>query len=197
MKVNSVIISDFPMSGKSASSVVFNFMAHAKFYEFEKSVVDISLSKHMWLDKKNRIYNPDFPKNYVNELEDNLGKSLVIFVSTNELVRDEMKKRGINYTLAYPKPEVKQNLLDSIKTNIEYGLGRSQEFYNWFDENFEIEINKLEKDDCKNKFVFKKEHSFIVHLPILVDNIISQQVDKQINKKKQVLKNIDEISLER
>lgn len=197
MKVKSVIISAFPMSGKSASSIVFNFMAYARFYEFKKDIVDISLSKNMWLDKKNRVYNPNFPKNYVDEVEHNIGKSLVIFVSTNEQVRNEMKNRGIKYTLAYPKLEAKDDLLNSIKVNIENGLGRTKEFYNWFEQNFESEIKKLEKDDCKNRFVFKKERSFIVHLPILVDGIIMKQVEKQLTNKKQALINIDEINLER
>lgn len=178
MEVKSVIISAFPMSGKSISCMVFNFYAYAKLYNFDNDIADISLSKHMWLDKRNKVYNPKFPQNYVDEIEDNMGKSLIIFVSTNEQVRNEMKKRKIEYSLAYPKLELKQELLSSIKINTENGLGRTKEFYDWFNGNFEKEIKKLETDNCENKFVFTHENSFIVHLPIFVDRIINKQINK-------------------
>jgi hypothetical protein len=58
-------------------------------------------------DKEIKVRNPDFPKNYIEHIKDNIGKVDYIFVSTHEEVRKALSEAGIDFTLVFPMQTLK------------------------------------------------------------------------------------------
>lgn len=50
-----------------------------------------------------KVRNPDFPKNYIEHIKENIGKYDYIFVSTHAAVREALDKEGIEFTIVYPR----------------------------------------------------------------------------------------------
>lgn len=57
-------------------------------------------------DEEIKVRNPDFPKNYIKHIKDNIGKVDIIFVSSHLQVREAMEEAGIRYCTVYPKKEM-------------------------------------------------------------------------------------------
>ncbi len=54
-----------------------------------------------------KVRNPDFPKNYIEHIKENIGKVDYIFVSTHEEVRQALTEAGIDYVLVFPSETLK------------------------------------------------------------------------------------------
>ena len=165
MKINSIIISAFPMSGKTLNSATYNLQAYAQVYEFDNALKEISFSKHAWLDKEKKITNPDFPKNYVDEVEMYTGNTFLILISSSKKVRAEMQRRNINYHLIYPDKSRKNELLKNAIKNPE----RSEEFCNWLDNKFESAIEHIESDTFARKLKLNNEGEFTIKFPDILE----------------------------
>jgi hypothetical protein len=86
------IISAFPGCGKS------NY--HNK---YPKTTLDSDSSQFSWIEKDGiRIRNPEFPKNYIEHIRENIGKYEFIFVSSHKEVRDALLSECIFFYLIYP-----------------------------------------------------------------------------------------------
>lgn len=104
-----VVISAFPCCGKTYAF---------KHYKNKYSILDSDSSKFSWthvtetdeygnpLRSIKRIRNPEFPKNYIEHIKENIGKVDIIFVSSHLEVRQAMIDAGISYCTVYPKPEM-------------------------------------------------------------------------------------------
>lgn len=57
-------------------------------------------------DEEIKVRNPDFPKNYIEHIKENIGKVDIIFVSSHLQVREAMEEAGIRYCTVYPKKEM-------------------------------------------------------------------------------------------
>ena len=56
-------------------------------------------------DQEIKVRNPEFPKNYIEHIKENIGKVDYIFVSTHEEVRKALTDAGIEFILVYqPRP---------------------------------------------------------------------------------------------
>lgn len=94
------IISAFPGTGKS-------------YYHKENldTTLDSDSSQFQWLessdagsrDGKVRTPNPDFPDNYMDHIQESIGKYEFIFVSSHKVVREALLKRCIHFYLIYPR----------------------------------------------------------------------------------------------
>jgi hypothetical protein len=87
------IISGFPGTGKT----------HFYINETKLHVLDSDISK---FDKSN------FPANYIAHIKENIGKVDIIFISSNLDVRKAMYENHINFTLIYPKYDLKKEYLE-------------------------------------------------------------------------------------
>ncbi|MGD9901248.1 MAG: hypothetical protein AB7S44_01780 [Spirochaetales bacterium] len=174
--VSTQIISAFPMSGKTTSSRTFNLISHQMAYGFEKDILDVHLGEFLWIDKENRIQNPKFPKNYVDFVENNMGKYLCIFISSNKEVCEEMAKRRIDYTIVYPATSLKQDILEQIK----YSPNRSQKFYDWYNTNFEGELERIKKDTFPKKMELKTNHEFLTEFPNIINSLIEETLKSNV-----------------
>lgn len=54
-----------------------------------------------------KVRNPDFPKNYIEHIKENIGKVDYIFVSTHDAVRDALKKADIDFIIVFPDQSLK------------------------------------------------------------------------------------------
>jgi len=88
------IISAFPGTGKS---------------RFVKS----QGTNRALLDSDSSTFSKDkFPENYVDHIEKAYKSGKIIFVSSHEAVRDEMKRRELPYTIVYPNSDLKEEYID-------------------------------------------------------------------------------------
>lgn len=96
---------------KTKPIVICGFSGIGKSYAAEqfKKVLDLesSIYSKVWSDLEQREErHPEFPGNYVDEIEDYVndpGEYLYILVSCHEEVRKELRNRGIDYIIATPR----------------------------------------------------------------------------------------------
>lgn len=94
------------------TKVIAAFPACGKSYCFDRNedyiILDSDSSKFSWMpDCGNNIRNPDFPKNYIEHIKENIGKVDFIFVSTHEEVRQALTEAGIDFILVFPEQSLK------------------------------------------------------------------------------------------
>ena len=80
--------------------------------------------------------NPEFPKNYIKHIKENLDKADIIFVSSHASVRELLDEEGIDFTIVYPEPSCKAEWVGRCfirDKNGETGCG-VEAMYNNFDE---------------------------------------------------------------
>lgn len=92
-----VIVSAYPGVGKTYSF---------QHYQDQFTMLDSDSSLFSWIYDKNgiktNVRNPDFPKNYMNHIKENLTKADFIFVSSHKEVREALNKSGLKYYLVFP-----------------------------------------------------------------------------------------------
>lgn len=133
---NATVISVMPAMGKT-------FFA-AKFPVFFR---DLESSDYHWTEVNGeKVVNPDWPKNYIDAIK-NLEKSgmyKAVFVSSHELVREEMKKAGIRYANLCPvnTNSMRQEILARCVSR-----KNTAEFINNYNKHWEDYINSMLNDD--------------------------------------------------
>jgi hypothetical protein len=100
-----------------------------------------SIEKDGHIDLDSSVFPKDqFPINYVNRIVSLIGGCDVLFVSSHKEVRDELRRRDIQFTLVFPSVDSKDQFLLRYKQR-----GNSQEFIDKISNNWEDWIN-----DCRN-----------------------------------------------
>jgi nucleoside-triphosphatase THEP1 len=97
-----------------------------------------------------KFNNDEFPSNYMNHIQDNLGKADIIFVSFHDAVRQAMRLRGIDYVLIYPDRSLKDEYLERFKKR-----GNPESFIRLLDENWNSFIDSMEADKNEAKIILK------------------------------------------
>ena len=128
---NCTVISAMPAIGKS-----FYALNHPTIFR------DLESSEYHWIidENGNKQEHPNWPQNYIEAIK-NLEKSgmyLAIFVSSHELIREEMAKAGIRYAnLCVEKTdEMRQELLTRCvnrKSPAKFINNYNENFYNYID----------------------------------------------------------------
>ena len=77
-----------------------------KAWESEPHLLDGDGYINQIKDEEIKVRNPDFPKNYIEHIKENIGKVDFIFVSSHLQVREAMKEADIRYCTVYPKEEM-------------------------------------------------------------------------------------------
>lgn len=84
----------------------------------------------------------DFPNNYIKHINEQISSGCMrIFVSSHKIVRDALVENGIEFTLVYPKKELKNEYLKRYEER-----GSPQEFINLISNNWDNWI-----DECKSQ----------------------------------------------
>ena len=138
------IISGFPGIGKTTLSK-----------KYPNEVIDMESSKYKWihLDNKtasldpelikgteNRIINPNWPNNYLNDILSNIQQYKYVLISQGDDIRNILDENQIDYMIAFPSTECKSEYLERYKSR-----GNNEKFISLIEENFDSWINKLLK----------------------------------------------------
>lgn len=167
------IISAFPATGKS-----FYHQKH------KETTLDSDSSNFSWTinEDGNRVRNPEFPKNYVNHIKDNIGKYEFIFVSTHKEVREALLDECIFFYLVYPDIARKEEFIERFRKR-----GNDEAFVEYVSNNWNKWINEIRflPDGCKLiNMILENLEDEIRHLKSvefgekIAENIISSLINK-------------------
>lgn len=143
------IISAFPGTGKSYLAKLENHSL-GSFY-------DCDSSSFSWIETKNgKERNPDFPNNYIQHIQESIGKYDYIFVSSHKQVREALLNNCIFFYLFYPR------LCDKDKYIKRYThRGNDQAFINLINDNWENWITEIMDDEQRGFVKIKMLLEFI------------------------------------
>jgi hypothetical protein len=131
------IISAFPGTGKTTY--------HLK---HKDTTLDSDSSNFSWVidNSGNKVRNPDFPKNYIDHIKENIGKYEFIFVSSHKEVRDALLDACIFFYMVYPDRSRKNEFIERYKKR-----GDSKEFIKLVSNNWDMWMREawLLPEGCK------------------------------------------------
>ena len=132
--VKSMLVAGFPGTGKS----YYCYNVNLSHYTQSKFAIDSDSSK---FDKAN------FPQNYIEHIKEKISEGYTrIFISTHKEVRDALVKNGLEFTLIYPKKELKEEYLKRYKER-----GSPDAFINIISNNWEVWLEDLRNQKgCKH-----------------------------------------------
>ena len=121
-----LLLSAFPGSGKSH---LFRNNEDLEILDSDSSTFDKS----------------DFPSNYIEHIKKNIGKVDIICISSHKEVRDALVENELDFTLVYPKMELKDEYIQRYKDR-----GNEDSFVALLEKNWETWIGELEEQEgCK------------------------------------------------
>lgn len=143
-KINTIIVSAFPGTGKSY------FKRNS-----EIKVLDSDSRRFSWTKG---VRNPKFPQNYVEHIKKQMGKVDIIMVSTHKDVRDLLIQNDLSFNLIYPNLELKDEYLARYKKR-----RNKKTFIDMMEENWEKFINQLiAQEGCQHIVLDSGEYVYDV-----------------------------------
>ena len=128
-KMRTKIISAFPVTGKTT------------FYQKNKTTtLDSDSSLFSWIvdDEGNKLRNPNFPKNYISHIKENIGKYEFIFVSSHKEVREALLNECLFFYLVYPDEGRKSEFIERYRNR-----GNDDKFIKLVEENWSIWMREI------------------------------------------------------
>ena len=143
---NTIIISAMPCCGKT---YCFNH------YQNDYSILDSDSSNFSWEKDKNgkntKVRNSNFPTNYMEYIDNSIGKVDFIFISSHKIVREALVKNNIKFLLVYPEITCKQEYLMRAKER-----GSSEDFINMLNNNWVDFYNDIRNQSVQG-LIIKQE----------------------------------------
>lgn len=130
--MKAIVISGFPGVGKT--------YYYDEAMNVGANVLDSDSSSFSWITiggEKTR--NPEFPKNYMHYVKEQLTHVKLILVSSHREVRKALFDQGIHFMLVYPDISLKDEYLQKFKDR-----GNSHSFITFISENWESFIKDIE-----------------------------------------------------
>jgi hypothetical protein len=141
-----LLVAAFPGTGKS----YYCYNGDWSHYMPAKFATDSDSSK---FDKKY------FPDNYINHIKERISEGYArIFISSHKEVRDALVENNLEFTLVYPKKELKDEYLKRYKER-----GSSDVFINLISNNWDLWIEEL-KNQKGCKHIELKSGQFIANV---------------------------------
>lgn len=141
------VVCGFPGVGKSHCARTYGFL-------------DSDSSNFSWLPSGER--NPDFPRNYVENLYKNLHRS--VLASTHLEVRNELVKQAVPFVLVYPHRNCKEEYIERYRHR-----GSPQKFIDLLNNNWETWILEMEVEfRARRKYVLN-EGEYLSDIIYLLD----------------------------
>lgn len=154
------------------TKVIAAFPACGKSYCFDRNedylILDSDSSKFSWMrDCNNKIRNPDFPKNYIEHIKENIGKVDFIFVSTHEEVRQALTDAGIDFILVFPSETLKAEWVGRC-----FLRGSGEAFCKMLTENWDYWLSQMwDEAICKGR------RHYVLKSGEYLSNAINNMVD--------------------
>ena len=158
---------DFQSEDRKDTKVISAFAGCGKssyHKENPETTLDSDSIKFSWLvdDKGNKVRDPDFPSNYIDNIKQNIGKYDIIFVSQHENVRDMLSKNDIVYYLVYPEINMKDEYLKRYKER-----GNDTDFIKLLDTNWDkwiTDLDNLKEDGSFIRMKMTKDCPYITNV---------------------------------
>ena len=175
--MDTIIISAFPCCGKSyafnnyqdtykildSDSSKFSWMFRKRTEEeLEKEKEIWNSTEHLlsadgWINQiKNeliKVRDPEFPKNYIEHIKENIGKADCIFVSSHLQVRQALTDNSIKFCTVYPEP----NCLDEWVGRM-YRRGNDKAFIDFQIKNWDEFVNDIDNEP-HGDFLYRLGHN--------------------------------------
>lgn len=143
------ILNNNDQGGFMNTKVISAFPACGKTYMFENNkdlkMLDSDSSEFSWVKDDNgdntKERNPLFPQNYIDHINDNLGKVDIIFVSSHDVVRKALEGNTIYYTLVYPDISLKDEWIQRF-----IDRDNNEGFINFISSNWSKFIESIENE---------------------------------------------------
>jgi hypothetical protein len=123
------VIAGFPGVGKSY------FCAHNTYL----NIIDSDSSLFSWISKG--VRDPQFPDNYIEHIQKNIGEVDVIPVSSHKVVREALQEHKIAYTVVYPNLELKDEYIQRYRDR-----GNDENFIHMIEQNWDNFIKDIEAE---------------------------------------------------
>lgn len=151
--------------------IISAFSALGKTYlsRKNKKVLDFEASFYRWLYKDenlakdvekrkgvtDRIENPEYPRNYLNDLEEKMKQYDIILITPEKRIREMLQQRKIEYFLAYPtKPDFVVERALKRGNNMAFSKGLEKTFKDWYPSEDE-KVLWVEKDEYLEDVLIK------------------------------------------
>ena len=152
-----IVISAFPGVGKSY------YQQHT-----DLKVLDSDSSGYSWVVNKGvKERNPDFPRNYIEHIKENLDKVDIILVSSHKEVRHALVRAGVHYVIVYPSVSLKREYLNRYQLR-----GNDENFVEMMKKNYTSFINEIEKEEGYSKI---RLHDDEAYLSDIMDTILAKE----------------------
>jgi hypothetical protein len=127
--IRTKIISAFPGTGKTHF-----YLRH------QETSLDSDSSNFSWItdESGNKVRNPEFPKNYVQHIKENIGKYRYILISSHKEIRDALLDECIFFYLVCPDITRKEEFIERYKER-----GNDENFIQLLEKNWDDWINEV------------------------------------------------------
>lgn len=116
-----------------------------KAWDFEKHMLPGSWRVNQIKDELIKVRNPDFPNNYIEHINANIGKADYIFVSTHEEVRKALTDAGIDFTIVFPDQSLKAEWVGRC-----FLRGSGEQFCSLIANNWEVWLSQMWEEVIQN-----------------------------------------------
>lgn len=152
-----LVLSAFPAVGKSTIFKEADARglkpAHVNFNDFTKEheiTVPSGDGIPVFDSDSSKFDKEFFPNNYIQHIKSTLEKldDVIILVSSHDNVREGLRSQGIDYVLAYPQRELKEEYIRRYKAR-----GNDENFVNMMEEKWNDFIDSCEADPTDTKII--------------------------------------------
>jgi hypothetical protein len=131
-----IVVSGFPGVGKTIFSTSYS--------ECLLTITDSDSSSFSWCSDGTR--NPDFPRNYIAHIKEQVVQSDFVMVSSHRSVRDALRNDGMHYILVYPDRGLKEEYLERYRRR-----GNERPFIDTMADNWDDFIDEIEQETFPHK----------------------------------------------
>ncbi len=134
---------------KKESRIISVFSCLGKTYLASKyeNILDLEASHYKWIynDKElamdvekrkgvtDRIINPEYPKNYLEAIAQNIDKYDIVLITPEKMIRNILREKNIDYLLVYPEnPEFVMERAIKRGNNMHFANSLKISYKKWY-----------------------------------------------------------------
>lgn len=148
-----MIIAGFPCIGKTTMAKKYNNVLDLFSTKFHYLIADDSLDEDLKGNESNLKPHPNWPQNYIEEIQAVKDKYDVVFVLARDYILEEMNKLKISYLIAVPEENLKQEYITRAVLR-----GNTKNFVLGFDVRYDKWRNMMLSQPAEKIYLKKGEY---------------------------------------
>ena len=148
-----MIIAGFPCIGKTTMAKKYNNVLDLSSTKFHYLIADDSLDEDLKGNESNLKPHPNWPQNYIEEIQAVKDKYDVVFVLARDYILEEMNKLKISYLIAVPEENLKQEYITRAVLR-----GNTKNFVLGFDARYDKWRNMMLSQPAEKIYLKKGEY---------------------------------------